>query len=139
VAIPDGSMGNGARFRLQGRRLRRRGQPLSSRQTRLLQLHDWYCGGRRSDFDVVGGEVSPLDAGRPIAVGSMKGRSRAYALTARNQPGKSALSVAFNDRCDMIVATAVVPHDQAATIEPGVMELLNSRSVLHWAEIALAL
>lgn len=92
-----------------------------------------------SDFDVVGGEVSPLDAGRPIAVGSMKGRSRAYALTARNQPGKSALSVAFNDRCDMIVATAVVPHDQAATIEPGVMELLNSRSVLHWAEIALGL
>ena len=39
----------------------------------------------------------------------------------------------------MIVATAVVPHDQAATIEPGVMKLLNSRSVLHWAEIALGL
>ena len=42
---------------------------------------------RMSDFDVAGGEVSPLDAGRPIAVDSMKGRSRAYALTARNQPG----------------------------------------------------
>lgn len=94
---------------------------------------------RMSDFDLVGGEVSPLDAGRPIAVGSMKGRSRAYALTARNRPGKSALSVAFNDRCDMIVATAVVPHNQAATIEPGVMEFLNSRSVLHWAEIVLGL
>jgi hypothetical protein len=92
-----------------------------------------------SDFDLMGGEVSPLDAGRPIAVGSMKGRSRAYTLTARNRPGKSALSVAFNDRCDMIVATAVVPHDQAATIEPGVLEFLNSRSVLHWAEIVLGL
>ncbi len=92
-----------------------------------------------SDFDLVGGEVSPLDAGRPIAVGSMKGRSRAYSLTARNRPGKSALSVAFNDRCDMIVATAVVPHDHAMTIEPSVMEFLNSRSVLHWAEIALGL
>jgi hypothetical protein len=56
-----------------------------------------------SDFDLVGGEVSPLDAGRPIVVGSMNGRSRAYALIARNRPGKSALSVAFNDRCDMIV------------------------------------
>ena len=94
---------------------------------------------RMSDFDLVGGEVSPLDAGRPIVVGSMKGRSRAYALTARNRPGKSALSVAFNDRCDMIVATAVVPHDQAGTLEPGVMEFLNSRGVLHWAEIALGL
>ena len=72
-----------------------------------------------SDFDLVGGEVSPLDAGRPIAVGSMKGRSRAYSLTARNRPGKSALSVAFNDRCDMIVATAVVPHDHAVRSSPA--------------------
>lgn len=94
---------------------------------------------RMSDFDLVGGEVSPLDAGRPIVVGSMKGRSRAYALTARNRPGKSALSVAVNDHCDMIVATAVVSHDQAATIEPGLLQFLNSRSVLHWAEIALGL
>ena len=92
-----------------------------------------------SDFDLVGGEVSPLGAGRPIAVAWMKGRSRAYALTARNRPGKSALSVVFNDRCDMIVATAVLPHDRPATIEPGVMEFLNSRTVLHWAEIAFGI
>ena len=92
-----------------------------------------------SDFDLVGGEASPLGAGRPIAVGSMKGRSRAYALTARNPPGKSALSVALNDRCDMIVATVVLPHDRPATIEPGVMEFLNSSSVLHWAEVAIGI
>ena len=94
---------------------------------------------RMSDFDLVGGEASPLGAGRPIAVGSMKGRSRAYALTARNPPGKSALSVALNDRCDMIVATVVLPHDRPATIEPGVMEILNSSSVLHWAEVAIGI
>ena len=40
---------------------------------------------RMSDFDLVGGEVSPLGAGRPIAVAWMKGRSRAYALSARNR------------------------------------------------------
>jgi hypothetical protein len=39
----------------------------------------------------------------------------------------------------MIVATAVVPNAQAATIEPGVMEFLNSTSVRHWAEIVLGL
>jgi hypothetical protein len=94
---------------------------------------------RMSDFDLVGGEASPLGAGRPVAVGSMKGRSRAYALTARNPPGKSAVSVAFNDRCDMVVATAVVPHDRPATIEPGVITFLNSRPVLHWVEIALGI
>jgi hypothetical protein len=92
-----------------------------------------------SDFDLVGGEMSPLGAGRPIAVGSMKGRSRAYALTAGNRPGKSALSVAFNDRCDMVVATAVLPHELPAAIEPGVMAFLNSTPVLHWAEVALGL
>jgi hypothetical protein len=94
---------------------------------------------RMSDFDLVGGEVSPLGAGQPIRVGWMKGRSRAYALTARDRPGKSAMSVAFNDRCDMIVATVVLPHDRPATIEPGVMDFLNSRLVLHWAEVALGI
>jgi hypothetical protein len=92
-----------------------------------------------SDFDLVGGEVSPLGAGRPIIIGWMKGRSRAYALPTRNRLGKSAISVAFSDRCDMIVATVVLPHDRPATIEPGIMEFLNSRAVLHWAEVALGI
>jgi hypothetical protein len=94
---------------------------------------------RMSDFDLVGGEVSPLGAGRPITIAWMKGRSRAYALAARNSAGKSAISVVFNDRCDMIVATVVLPHDRPATIEPGVIEFLNSRPVVHWAEVALGI
>jgi len=94
---------------------------------------------RMSDFDLVGGGVSPLGAGRPIIIAWMKGRSRAYTLTARNWLGRSAISVVFNDRCDMIVATVVFPHDRPATIEPGVMEFLNSRTVLHWAEVALGI
>jgi hypothetical protein len=64
----------------------------------------------------------------------MKGRSRAYTLS-----GRSAISIVFNDRCDMIVATVVLPHDRPATIEPVVREFLNSRTVLHWAEMALGI
>jgi hypothetical protein len=94
---------------------------------------------RMSDFDLVGGEVSPLGAGQPITIAWMKGRSRAYTLTARHRPGKSAISVVLNDRCDMIVATVVLPHDRPATIEPGVMQFLNSGTVLHWAEVALGI
>jgi len=94
---------------------------------------------RMSDFDLVGGGVAPRGAGRPITVARMKGRSRAYVLTARNPPGKTVISIAFNDRCDMIVATVVLPHDRPATIEPGVMEFLNGETVLHWAEIALGI
>jgi hypothetical protein len=94
---------------------------------------------RMSDFDLLGGEFSALGAGQQVTVGWMKGRSRAYTLSADNRPGKSAISVVFNDRCDMIAATAVLPHDQAATIQPAVLEFLNSAMVLHWAEIALGI
>ena len=94
---------------------------------------------RMSDFDLVGDEVSPLGAGRPITVAWMKSRSRAYALTAGNRPGKTAISVVFNDRCDMIVATVVMLHERPTTIEHDVIEFLNSRTVLRWAEVALGL
>jgi hypothetical protein len=94
---------------------------------------------RMSDFDLVGGEVSPLAAGRAVRIGAMKGRDRAYALTASKPPGKSAISVVFNDRCDMVVATVVLPHDRPTTIEPIVVEFLNSAPVLHWAEVTLGL
>jgi hypothetical protein len=94
---------------------------------------------RMSDFDLVGGDVSPLAAGRPVRIGGMKGRDRAYALGASNPPGKSAISVVFNDRCDMVVATAVLPHDRPAVVEPAIVEFLNSTTVLHWAQVSLGL
>jgi hypothetical protein len=33
-------------------------------------------------------------------------------------------SIVFNDRCDMIVTTAVLPQDRLVTMEPKVMEFL---------------
>jgi hypothetical protein len=71
----------------------------------------------------------------------MQGRSRAYALrdAAGRTASRTAISVAFNDRCDMVVATAVVSSDRPAAIEPGVIAFLNSRTVLRWAEITLGI
>ena len=46
---------------------------------------------RMSDFDLVGGEVSPLDIGRPIAVGSMK----AAAVLMRSPPATDPPSPRF--------------------------------------------
>jgi hypothetical protein len=91
---------------------------------------------RMSDFDLIG-EVSPLGAGRKINIGRMHGRSRAYALL--NPTGKTAISAAVNDRCDMVVATVVMPHDRLAAIEPGVIAFLNSATVLRWAEVTLGI
>ena len=95
---------------------------------------------RLSDFDLMGDKIAVLTDGRPISVAWMKGRSRAYAVAKPARAGvKSALSVAFNDRCDAIVATVVLGHDQPAAIEPGVIEFLNGKTVLRWAEVTLGL
>jgi len=94
---------------------------------------------RLSDFDLMGRSVAPLGNGRPIAVAWMKGRSRSYLISAPVRGGQSALSVAFNDRCDALVATVVVGHDRPAAIEPGAIAFLNGNTVLRWAEATLGL
>ena len=93
---------------------------------------------RMGDLVLVG-EVTPLATGRPISIAWMKGRSRAYQLNNRNPYGKTVISVVFNERCDMIVATAVVGHDRPAATEPSVIEFLNGNTVMRWAEITLGL
>lgn len=94
---------------------------------------------RMGDLHLVGNKTSALGAGRPITVGHMLGRSRAYTLTAPGSLGRTAISAAFNDRCDMIVATVVLPHDRPDAIEREAIEFLNSRTVMRWAEVTLGL
>jgi hypothetical protein len=91
---------------------------------------------RVSDIDLVGSESSALGPGRPITVHAMNGRSRGYRVGAPS--AKSVLSLAFNNRCDVIVATVVAGDDPAAR-EQAVLEFLNGELVLHWAETVLGL
>jgi len=65
----------------------------------------------------------------------MRGRDRAYALTSADKITKSLLSIVFNDRCDMVVPTALLLQDQLAKIAPT----LNSPTILRWAEVTLGL
>jgi hypothetical protein len=94
---------------------------------------------RLSDFSLMGDKLSVLGPGRLIDVAWMKGRSRSYAVADRYQAGHSALTMAFNDHCDAIVTTVIVGHDHPAEIEPGVVEFLNGRTILRWAEVTLGL
>jgi hypothetical protein len=94
---------------------------------------------RLSDFGLMGEKRSVLGPGHPIRVAWMNGRSRSYTIADSYRPQKSALAVAFNDRCDAVVATIVVAHDQPAAIEPSVIEFLNSQTIVHWAEVTLGL
>jgi hypothetical protein len=94
---------------------------------------------RLSDVNLLGGKHFAIGPGRPITVSSMKGRSRAYTIDGTSPSGKSALVIAFNDRCDAIVTTVILDHDQPARSEKAVMDFLNGDVVLRWAQVTLGL
>jgi hypothetical protein len=91
---------------------------------------------RVSDLDLVGSERSALGPGRPIRVRWMKGRSRGYKVSAPS--AKSVLSLAFNNRCDVVVAT-VVAGDEPVAQEQAALEFLNGDLVLERVEMVLGL
>jgi hypothetical protein len=93
---------------------------------------------RMGDLVLVG-DVSPLGSGRPVSIAWMKGRSRAYKPNAGSPGAKTIISIVYNERCDMIAATAVLGHDRPETTEPSVIEFLNSSRVMRWAEVTLGL
>lgn len=94
---------------------------------------------RLSDLDLIGNKMAARSGGTPATVAWMKGRSRSYALVGSNRHHQSAILVAFNDRCDAIVATIVIGHDRPAEIEPHVIAFLNGKAVLSWVEATLGL
>jgi hypothetical protein len=91
---------------------------------------------RVSDVDLFSSERTALGPGRPVTVQWMKGRSRAYKVGAPS--GKQVLSLAFNNRCDVIVAT-VVAGDQPIAKEQAVLKFLNGDLMLEWAQGVLGL
>jgi len=92
---------------------------------------------RIGDVELVGEQFKASRDGHPIAVAWMKGRSRPYDVAGRADG--ATLALAFNDHCDVIVATAVVPNGPAARVEPAVIAFLNSDTIINWAKEALGL
>lgn len=92
---------------------------------------------RVADVSLLDDRYAALAPGRAIKVGRMEGRSRPYVV--QRAAREKVLAIAFNERCDVIVATAVVAHEQPATFEPAVLAFLNGDTVLRWAEVKLGL
>jgi hypothetical protein len=107
---------------------------------------------RVGDVDLLGSEISALGPGQPIEVHAMKGRSRSYAVRASSdKSAKTVLSLAFNDRCDVVVATVVAGTVVAGTVAAGtvaagkeplaheqaVLEFLNGDLILSWVDVVL--
>jgi hypothetical protein len=94
---------------------------------------------KMGDLAIIGGEVEPLGVGGQIKVGSMHGRSRVYGVRGTQSRHEFAISLAFNQRCDMVAALALFQRDDAPSIEPVVLDFLNSEAVRKWTEITLGL
>ena len=95
---------------------------------------------RVGDVFLVGGDSTAAGPGEPLTVHHMNGRRRVYSVAGRGLSATSVLSVAFNDRCDVIVATAAIGGSAgAAAQEAAVLDFLKGDVVLHWAEKTLGL
>ena len=93
---------------------------------------------RLSDFSLAGGDVRPVGEGHAVHVGWMKGRSRAYTVLSRGTVAGRALSIAFNDECDALVATVLAPR-RGGPIEQNALSLLNSERIISEVKKALGL
>jgi hypothetical protein len=91
------------------------------------------------DLAMIGGEVEPLGVGKQINVGSMLGRSRVYGVRGTQNGHESAISLAFNQRCDMVAALVLLRGRDARSMEPVILDFLNSETVLKWTETTLGL
>jgi hypothetical protein len=87
---------------------------------------------RVGDLELLSDKFEGLGNGRPIAVAWMKGRSRPYKVAIPYAAPKTALAIAFNDKCDVVVATVL--SEQTAAAEGAALSFLNSDFVLRWAE-----
>jgi hypothetical protein len=92
---------------------------------------------RVGDLELLSAKFNGLRDGDPITVGWMKGRSRPYQVAMRYGSPRTALAIAFNDKCDVVVATVVA--DDIPTAERAALGFLNGDLVLRWAEKELGL
>jgi hypothetical protein len=88
---------------------------------------------RVADIELLGGKFTALADGRPVKVGWMNGRSRPYAIESARGARRAALAVAFNDKCDVVVATVLAERALPRGADAAALDLLNSETVLRWA------
>jgi len=94
---------------------------------------------RVGDLELFSDKFKGLGDGRFITVGWMQGRSRPYQVDLHFGAPRTALAIAFNDKCDVVVATVAAERDKLATAERQALEFLNGDLVLRWAEAELGL
>ena len=94
---------------------------------------------RVGDLELLGSEFKGIREGRAVSVGWMRGRSRPYDVAISPAASRRALLIAFNDKCDVVVATVLTERDGMTGAERAVLDLLESNRVLRWIERELGI
>jgi len=66
----------------------------------------------------------------------MQGRSRIFSVSGPYEAPNAAAAIAFNDKCDVVVATVTADADLARGTQQA-LAFLNSDLVLRWARAEL--
>jgi hypothetical protein len=91
---------------------------------------------RVGDMALIGPQFVGAGDGQMVAVGWMKGRSRVFVVSGPDQPPGAAAAIAFNDKCDVVVATVTADADLSRGARAA-LQFLNTDLVLHWARAEL--
>jgi hypothetical protein len=94
---------------------------------------------RVGDLELLSDKFAGLADGRAIKVHWMSGRSRPYQVAIPYASPRTALAIAFNDKCDVVVATVVADRARLPAAEGVALDFLNGEVVLRWAERELGL
>lgn len=88
---------------------------------------------RVSDLELYSSKFIGLMPGSGIEVGWMRGLSRVYQVDIPYGEPRPILAMAFNNECDVMVATVVAPLDRLPAAERHVLAFLNGEPMLKWA------
>ena len=94
---------------------------------------------RLSDFNFTNGRAIALARGHEIDVAGMKGRIRAYETVNSVHSPTYAVSIAFNNNSDALVATVVINGGNPAAMEPVIIQFLNGETIQRWVSRTLGL
>jgi hypothetical protein len=88
---------------------------------------------RVADLELFSPKFFGLTHGDDIKVGWMRGLSRVYQVDIPYDRSRPIMAMAFNQNCDVMVATIVAPLDHYPSAERHVLAFLNGEPILKWA------
>jgi hypothetical protein len=92
---------------------------------------------RVGDLHLLNDRYVPRGEGEPFRAGTMNGRSRAYDVENPYGPRWSALGVAFNEKCSVMVATVAAARDLPPAAARAALDFLAGPMIVGYSEASL--